>query len=214
MDDSDTTGYSRQISETRDWTVQPHELAILQDVLLLTPYGFCQAGKFRLHDGEMRPLLLADSKIVRAKVIATVSAETGEIQELPYEVHQSTETTLYNSPKNEGAKIMSIEERTANANSRIAAAEQRKRQEVRAAQETQRRKDSRRNYVIGELVTRYFPLLREYEPGTDAENQTCFEPLESFLYVLSTDYDLVRELQDRATQLTEEDPDGEWRIPV
>ena len=75
--------------------MQPHELAILQDVLLLTPYGFCRAGKFRLHDGEMRPLLLADSKIVRAKVIAVVSAETGEIQELPDEIHQSTEVKHY-----------------------------------------------------------------------------------------------------------------------
>lgn len=213
-DDSDTTGYSWQISESRDWTVQPHELATLQDALLLTPYGFCRAEKFRLHDGEMRSLLLADPKIVRAKVIAVVSAETGEIQELPYEIHEPTETILYNSPKNEGAKKMSIEERVANANRRIAAAEQKKRQEERAAQETQRRKDSRRNYIIGELVTRYFPELREYEPGTDAENQTRFKPLEAFLYVLSTDYDLVEELRDRASQLVAEDQDGEWRIPV
>ena len=94
---------------------------------------------------------------------------------------------------------MSIEERTVKANERIDAAENRRRQEERATQEAQRRKDSRRNYVIGELVTRYFPSL---------------EPLEAFLYVLSTDYDLVRELQDRAAQMVEDDPDGEWRLPV
>ena len=109
---------------------------------------------------------------------------------------------------------MSIEERTVKANERINAAENRRRQEERATQEAQRRRDSRRNYVIGELVTRYFPSLREYEPGTDTENKSRFEPLEAFLYVLSTDYDLVRELQDQAAQMVEDDPDGKWRLPV
>ena len=52
---------------------------------------------------------------------------------------------------------------------------------------------------------------QKYEPGTDAENQTRFEPLEAFLYVLSSNYDLVEELRERATQLVAEDPDGEWR---
>ena len=41
-----------------------------------------------------------------------------------------------------------------------------------------------------------------------------FEPLEALLYVLSTDYDVVRELQYRAAQMVEDDPDGEWRLPV
>lgn len=107
---------------------------------------------------------------------------------------------------------MSIEERTANANRRIDTAERKRRQEERSAQEAQRKKDNRRNYVIGELVTRYFPSIQNYEPGTDAENQTRFQPLEAFLYVLSTDQDLVEELRERATQLTMDDPDGEWRI--
>lgn len=109
---------------------------------------------------------------------------------------------------------MSTNERIANANKRVDAAERKHRQEERAAQEAQKKKDSRRNYIIGEQVIRYFPALREYEPGTDTENQTRFESLEAFLYVLSTDYELVRELQDRAAQLVAEDPDGEWRSLV
>ena len=109
---------------------------------------------------------------------------------------------------------MSIEERTVKANERINAAENRRRQEERATQEAQRRKDSRRNYVIGELVTRYFPSLREYEPGTDTENQTRFESLEAFLHVLSADYDLVEELRERAAKLVADDPDGEWHWPA
>ena len=110
--------------------------------------------------------------------------------------------------------MMSIKERTSNANRRIVAAEQKKRQEERAAQEAQRRNDSRRNYIIGELVTRYFPSLREYEPGTDTENQTRFGSLEAFLHVLSADYDLVEELRERAAKLVADDPDGEWHWPA
>lgn len=41
----DTTGFSRQLSETRELTVFPHELAILKDVLLLTPYGLFRLKK-------------------------------------------------------------------------------------------------------------------------------------------------------------------------
>ena len=89
-----------------------------------------------------------------------------------------------------------------------------KRQKERAVQEAKRRKDSRRNYIIGELVARYFPDIRNIEPGTDVENQNRFESLEAFLYVLSTDYDLYQELQKRAAQLLSEDPDRAWRIPT
>lgn len=194
----DTTGYSKQLGETRELVVQPHELATLDDVLLLTPYGFYRAKKFRLYNDEMRSMLLTDHEDVdNSKPIhVVITPGNGKPKE------------------NKEVKIMSIEERTANANRLIAAAENQRWQEERAAQDAQRRKDSRRNYVIGELVTRYFPSLREYEPGTDTENKSRFEPLEAFLYVLSTDYDLVRELQDRAAQMVEDDPDGEWRLPV
>lgn len=107
---------------------------------------------------------------------------------------------------------MSIEERTANASRRIDTAERKRRQEERAAQEEQKRKDSRRSYIIGDLVSKYFPQVTTFEPGTNAKGQAQFEPLEAFLYVLSTDHDLVEELRERAAQLTLDDPDGEWRI--
>lgn len=196
--DYDTTGYSRQSSEIRELVVQPHKLSTLDDVLLLTPYGFYRAKKFCLYDNEMRSMLLTDHEDVdNSKPIPVdIAPGNGEPEE------------------NKEVKIMSIEKRTANANRHIAATEQKKRQEERAAQEAQRRKDSRRNYIIGEVVSRYFPDIRNFEPGTGAENLTRFEPLEAFLYVLSTDYDLVEELQGRATQLVSENPDGEWRMTM
>lgn len=209
----DTTGYNRQLSEVRDWVIQPHELATLDDVLLLTPYGSCQAKKYRPDDEEMSSKLLSRPEMIRATAIPVTTSGTTSSKAIPCKVVRAP-VNHGNFKKNEGAKIMSIEERTVKANERIDAAENRRRQEERATQEAQRRRDSRRNYVIGELVTRYFPSLREYEPGTDTENKSRFEPLEAFLYVLSTDYDLVRELQDRAAQMVVDDPDGEWRLPV
>lgn len=158
-------------------------------------------------------MLLSLPEMIQAAAIPVTPSETTSSRAIPCKI---VRIPVYHDSfkKNEGAKIMSIEERTSNANRRVAAAEQKKMQEERVAQEAQRRKDNRRNYIIGELVTRYFPSLREYDPGTDAENQTHFEPLEAFLYALSTDYDLVEKLQERVAQLMAEDPDGEWRLPM
>ncbi len=210
-DEMDTTGYSRQTNEVREFVVQPHELSTLDDVLLLTPYGFYRTEKFQLYNDEMRSLLFTPSKTIHAKADSIVSAKANELQLLPAKV---TKTIPYNSIKNEGATIMSIEKRIANANNRIDTAEWKRRQEEWAAQETQKRKNSHRNHIIGALVAKYFPQVLIFDPGTNDENLTQFEPLEAFLYVLSTDYELVEELQDRATQLVSNDPDGEWRIPI
>ena len=109
---------------------------------------------------------------------------------------------------------MPIEERIENANQKIQAVEQKQRLQKMNTQETQRRKDQRRNYIIGELMAKYLPDVLALEPGTQDENTTRFEPLEAFLYVLSTDYDLYQELQKRVTQLLSEDPDRAWRMPT
>lgn len=212
-EDEDTTGYSRQISETRDRIVQPHELATLRDALLLTPYGFCRAAKFRMYDERMESVLLSEPHTVVLTGELIDDPGDSEVQ-VSFGSSAGSVNDSCDNFTNKGASVMSTEQRTTNANRRVDAAEQRRRQEERAIQDAQRRRDSRRNYVIGELVARYFPMLREYEPGTDTENRSRFEPLEAFLHILSTDYDLVEELRERADQLVADDPDGEWRLPV
>lgn len=208
----DTSGYSRQISEIRDLIVQPHELSTLDDVLLRTPYGFSRVKKFRLYDEEIKSMLLADSEVIRIEVAAVAPPEASGLPPIRCTATPIVKTIADNTKNNEGAKIMSIEERTANANRRIDTAERKRRQEERVAQEEQKRKDSRRSYIIGDLVAKYFPQVTTFEPGISAEGQAQFEPLEAFLYVLSTDHDLVEEFRKRAAQLTLDDPDGEWRI--
>lgn len=109
--------------------------------------------------------------------------------------------------------MLTIEERSSNADMCIADIKQRQRLEQRREREAQEKTDQRRNFIIGELVTKYFLEVRDFEPGTKAENAINFQPLEAFLSVLAADYDLYRELQKQADQLMSEDPDGGWRLP-
>ena len=68
--------------------------------------------------------------------------------------------------------------------------------EKRCAREAERKKNSRRYYIIGELVAKYFPEFQRFEPGTKAENAVEFKPLETFLSVLSTDQELMVRLKE------------------
>ena len=228
-----TTGYSKQISEDRALLVQPHELSTLKDVLLLTPVGFCRAQKFRMDNKKMWHQLFSLQIYVSEPILQFGGTPTFDpfpkesaplckrirlkspvaACQAPDAVTCPATIAMNRSKRNEGATIMSIEERSRNANKRIKAAEQQRRQKEWSEQRAQERKDRRRHCIIGELVAKYFPTVQEYEPGTDAENHTRFEPLEAFLYVLSSDPDLVDKLQKQADQLVSEDPDGEWREP-
>lgn len=58
----------------------------------------------------------------------------------------------------------------------------------------------RRNYVLGELVTKYFPEVTVLRPGTKEENKITFVPVETFLTVLAEDKRLVKELKNRASE--------------
>lgn len=68
----DNTGYSKQVSETREAMVFPHELSTLKDILLLTPYGFCRVEKIQLHNNEPNQMLLPAQRViyVTAEIIA------------------------------------------------------------------------------------------------------------------------------------------------
>lgn len=213
-EDLDTTGYSRQVSESREWIVQPHELSTLNDVLLLTPYGFCRVEKFRIYDEKMKSILLPTSNAVCMEGFSVAPSEDVEFSVTPGVITRPAEISQNISIKNEGAKMLTIEERSANANDCVIAAEHQQRQKEQRERDAQERKNRHRNYIVGELVSKYFPEVLTLEPATRDENIARFEPLEAFLYVLSTDYDLVKDLQDRAAQLVQEMPDGEWRLSV
>lgn len=91
---------------------------------LLTPYGFCRARKYCPYEEEMRSMLLSAPEMIQVKAISVTPSRTTSSKAIPCEVVRIPVTDHNNFKKNKGAKIMSIEERTANANRRVAAAEQ------------------------------------------------------------------------------------------
>lgn len=93
---------------------------------------------------------------------------------------------------------MTMNEIIKSADDRIAQANHHQRLERKQTRETQRRKDQRRNYAVGELVIKHFPELCCIEPGTKAENAVRFAPLESFLAKLAADPELMEQIKARA----------------
>lgn len=94
--------------------------------------------------------------------------------------------------------MLTIEERIAKAKENVAKLEQERRVELKKERDAKRKKNQRRNYIIGELVTQYFPEVLKLEPGTKAENAAIFRPLEAFLSELASDQELMKILRERA----------------
>lgn len=69
----DPVGYSNQLTETREYIVFPHELSILTDIPLITPYGFCRVDKLQLNNNLAENPLLPKHTILpaTAKVTST-----------------------------------------------------------------------------------------------------------------------------------------------
>lgn len=90
-----------------------------------------------------------------------------------------------------------LEESIAKSKARTAKLEQLRRAEQRKEKEAEKKINQRRNHIVGELVTKYFPEIKELEPGTKAENIVRFEPLEKVLSALSADTQLADQLKQK-----------------
>lgn len=76
LDDfGDTTGYSKQLSEERNFIVQPDELFNLKDVLLLSPYTFCRAKKLKFE--QLAPLVQSYAEQKKKSVIYATAYVSG-----------------------------------------------------------------------------------------------------------------------------------------
>lgn len=184
-----TTGYNLQASEVREMMVQPHELATLEDVILLSPYGLYQVNKIGPTDAFGRCL--------------NTKRHTKDPDILKFFILDK---------RNRGATIMSVENRKTNAEQRVITAMQSARRLQQNKKKERERRNQRRNFMIGDLVTKYFPSVKTIEPGTPEENLRQFEKLEAILYILSTDVKLLDVLKNRAAQLIADDPNGQWRL--
>ena len=64
--------------------------------------------------------------------------------------------------------------------------------------ETQEKIRKKQYYLIGELVSEYFPEILCQKAEQPTEDALSFKPLESFLSVLSEDKELINQLKQRA----------------
>lgn len=90
------------------------------------------------------------------------------------------------------------EEKYAKYEAKIAALREEQKLIKRRSKEAQRKKNQRRNYVIGEMVTKYFPEVVRFEPGNKEHNAIEFQPLEDFLSLLAANQDIVKQLKCEA----------------
>lgn len=91
-----------------------------------------------------------------------------------------------------------ITEKVTRTKDKVKNVKRQKRIEVRNEHELQKKKDQRRNYILGELVTKYFPEVLGIDPGNNDENSINFKPVEMFLSVLSSDTELVNSLKAKS----------------
>ena len=95
--------------------------------------------------------------------------------------------------------MLTIEERITQAKEHVSKLERQRRVEQRKEREIKKKQNQRRNYIIGELVTKYFPETLKFEPGTKDENIVIFEPLEVYLSVLAANKELLQQIIRNAT---------------
>lgn len=95
---------------------------------------------------------------------------------------------------------LTLEERIAKSKAHTAKLEQQRRAELKREREVKKKKDQRRNYIVGEMVIKYFPELMCLEPKTNAENVDRFRQLEAVLSVLADNKKLMEELKKEAVR--------------
>lgn len=175
------TGYGGQINSSEKPFIQPHKLAFLEDVLLITPHGVYQIGK-------IPPTHLEHPSTIH---------DFAQRMFFPHKVAKIPEEVTMMS-------IESIEARKKQADEKARSAEQSKRKKLQE-------NDKRRNHLIGEIFTKRFPSVKSLEPGSGAHNEREFAELEAFLYLLSLETELLVDLEARAKDLVATDPNGDWR---
>lgn len=93
--------------------------------------------------------------------------------------------------------MQSIDEKISSTREKLIQLQQQKRIQLRKIREEEKRKNQRRNYILGDLVSKYFSPVLKLEPGTKAENSVTFQPWESFLSELAADHELMEQLEKK-----------------
>lgn len=181
----DITGYGIGMSETREHIVQPHELSTLNDVLLLTPYGYCRVEKLHPSSDFTEHML---HSILAGWKEALKNVKRPSVDDPVDDAIVFPSNRLRH---NEGAAMMTIKERAQNAAERLV-------ESKRQHWPERRKRAQRKNENIVSLVKQYLPELIGPEPGTqDGDEELCL-PLEAFLIELSSDQELMSSIIEKA----------------
>ena len=93
-----------------------------------------------------------------------------------------------------------LDDRLTKAEEKVAQIKQQQRQKELRVLEAQRLKDQRRNIILGELISKFFPEVLRYEPGNPAKNAVEFAPFAAFLAALADNQDILAQLKDDASR--------------
>lgn len=163
--DAECTGLSVQSNEIRDNLIQPEELATLKDVLLLTPDGFCRVSKSTPSDKLKR------------KIRFTIDTLSNRESSLIKEVNESNP----NKVRNEDSKILTIKEQLMNVEMKIKKVKEKKErlaEDIRLAQEEEKKRVQRNNFAIGHVVVPYLSAITGIEPEDNTEIDNDYAILE------------------------------------
>lgn len=165
-----------QLSEAREWTVFPHELSTLEDVLLLSPYGFCRLEKFRPSEEAWQRLLSSICRTHRAFQ-----------KEVRVSIDDPIDWDLFGgiAKTNEDARMITIDERTANANKRVEEAQHPKPSVTEHKSAVQDESGNCINRAVGDLLLQKFPEILDLEPRYKEGDSDWSKPLEEMLSKLT-----------------------------
>lgn len=200
-DDMENFSSGRQVSEAYEYKIQPHKLSTLQDIWLLTPLGIYYIDKIKSNDWIMDQGYKDLNTIFPTEVRVISSSDDLQkmdcvvsVRVLPVDDENVTECCN----EIEEIEILSIEERVKKVKEKIEKMETERRIDEKKKRENKEKEDKRRNYLIGELVSKYFPEILLLKVENKEQHAATFKPLEAFLKVLSEDTELVAQLKKKA----------------
>lgn len=206
-DDMENFSNSRQVSEAYEYKVQPHKLSMLQEIWLLTPLGIYYIDKIRSNNWimnqrykDLNMIFPIELRIISSSVDLQRSDCVVSARVLPVE----DEDAMGYCDKIEKTETLSIEECVKKVKEKIETLERERRNSDKRKRENKEKEDKRRNYLVGELVSKYFPETLSLKVESKEQNTATFKPLEAFLKVLAEDKELVAQLKKKAAAYSAE----------
>ena len=194
--DFDNIHYSRQASETFESRIPPHEFSSLNDVLLLTPLGFYRINKIPPIHSQFDSLYSPALPIINLTTIE--NSDEIQLENVIEPICVYVISAIPENDPKELRQIPTIEERIIIVKKQLEQLERKRRIADRNNRETQEKIRKKQYYLIGELVSEYFPEILCQKAEQPTEDALSFKPLESFLSVLSEDKELINQLKQRA----------------